>query len=202
MSSSVSLLKARYDTRVKWDLLQSYPERCSVEKVPTLSSVQLHWSRREVGMSAESLSGAWTVLSLLSGCDKLPSIHRSRVSVASFRLREGEVTGVSLKLTGPVVWEFMDGFLLRVVPRFRPFEGFPVSCIDDAGSLTCSIGNALMFEEIESYYELFNPRSSRSGFTISVHTGATNGLTATSTNDVVRSSAVDLFSGIGVPLVV
>ena len=200
IASNGSLLKGRYESRVKWDLIQAYPERKSVESVPTLSSVQLHWSRREVGMSAESMSGAWTVLSLLSGCTVMPSIHRSSVSVASFRLREGDVTGVSVKLEGHAAWDFMDGFVLRVVPRFRPFQGFPVSCVDEAGSLTYAIQNALMFKQVESYYELFNPISSRPGFTITIQTKGADSVGELD-GQLLRRSSIDLFTGLGVPMV-
>jgi len=60
--------------------------------------VVVHWSRKEVGMNPTGACAAWVALHRLTG--EIPVVHRSRASVAAWRMREGERTGVSVTRRG------------------------------------------------------------------------------------------------------
>ncbi|MCA8958479.1 MAG: 50S ribosomal protein L5, partial [Planctomycetes bacterium] len=48
-----------------------------------------------------------------------PVITRARVSLANFKLREGNAIGCSVTLRGDRMWEFIDRLIAVAIPRIR-----------------------------------------------------------------------------------
>lgn len=208
-----------YDRVVKWDRMATYPHLSTVEMRPQVTGMDVFWSLRHVGMKPESRTGAWTALYRRTGHS--PKMHRSEKSVASWRLREGDYVGLSVKRTAHEAMSFRETRVMRVIPQFRPFQGYSLSDIDArSGQCTLPILNPLAFSALESYYELLVPRCSEPGLAVTIHTNATAGRTSQgkqgqgqtargtgvegrrlpSVNpDEVRGRALRLLTGLGVP---
>ncbi len=76
-----------------------------------------------------------------------PSFRGAKKSIASFKLREGDIIGLSVTLRGIRMYGFLDKFINVAVPRMRDFRGFPLSAIDDMGNLTVGIKEHTIFPE-------------------------------------------------------
>lgn len=71
----------------------------------------------------------------------------ARLSIASFKLREGDIIGNKTTLRGDRMYDFLDRFFNIAVPRIRDFRGFDTKSIDDVGNITLGIKEHNIFPE-------------------------------------------------------
>lgn len=76
-----------------------------------------------------------------------PSPRQSKKSIATFKLREGEVIGMMVTLRGKRMYDFLTKFINVAVPRTRDFKGFAKTSIDEIGNLTVGIKEHTIFPE-------------------------------------------------------
>lgn len=76
-----------------------------------------------------------------------PSERLSRKSIASFKLREGEVVGYQVTLRGARMQHFLDKLVNIALPRTRDFRGLNVTALDEMGNLTLGIRENSIFPE-------------------------------------------------------
>jgi len=76
-----------------------------------------------------------------------PSPRGAKKSIASFKLREGEIIGHSATLRGARMYDFVDKLINVAIPRMRDFRGFDIKAIDDMGNLTIGIKEHSVFPE-------------------------------------------------------
>lgn len=71
----------------------------------------------------------------------------AKQSIASFKLREGEIVGYQVTLRGNRMFDFLDKLIHIALPRTRDFRGIPVTAIDDMGNMTIGIKENTIFPE-------------------------------------------------------
>lgn len=76
-----------------------------------------------------------------------PSFNKAKKSIASFKLREGDVIGYQVTLRGKRMNDFLDKFINIALPRTKDFRGIPVKNIDQMGNLTVGIKEHTIFPE-------------------------------------------------------
>jgi len=76
-----------------------------------------------------------------------PSARPAKKSVASFKLREGEVIGQMVTLRGARMFGFLDKFINIAVPRTKDFRGFSARSLDAMGNFTLGIKEHAIFPE-------------------------------------------------------
>jgi large subunit ribosomal protein L5 len=76
-----------------------------------------------------------------------PVVTKARVSVAGFKLRQGQAVGVAVTLRGPQMWEFVDRLIAIAIPRIRDFRGLPTK-LDGNGNYTMGLSEQIVFPEI------------------------------------------------------
>lgn len=76
-----------------------------------------------------------------------PAPRAARKSIASFKLREGEVIGYQATLRGQRMYEFLDKLVHIALPRTRDFRGLPKTSIDEMGNYTIGIRENTIFPE-------------------------------------------------------
>lgn len=84
-------------------------------------------------------------LAMITG--QKPSARRAKQSIASFKLREGDIIGQMVTMRGNHMMSFLDKLVNIAIPRTRDFRGFRVSSIDDMGNLTLGIKEHTIFPE-------------------------------------------------------
>jgi large subunit ribosomal protein L5 len=84
-------------------------------------------------------------LAIITG--QKPSGRPAKKSIASFKLREGEVIGQLVTLHGARMYGFLDKFINIAIPRTKDFRGFSAKSIDSMGNFTVGIKEHTVFPE-------------------------------------------------------
>jgi large subunit ribosomal protein L5 len=71
----------------------------------------------------------------------------AKQSIASFKLREGEVIGYQATLRGTRMHDFLYKLIHLALPQTRDFRGLKTSAIDDMGNYTIGIKEHTIFPE-------------------------------------------------------
>jgi large subunit ribosomal protein L5 len=78
-----------------------------------------------------------------------PLVTKARISVASFKIRQGKEVGITVTLRRQRMWEFLDRLITITIPRIRDFRGFPQKGFDQAGNYTFGLTEQSVFPEID-----------------------------------------------------
>lgn len=71
----------------------------------------------------------------------------AKQSIASFKLREGEIIGYQATLRGPRMQDFLYRLIHIALPQTRDFRGLKISAIDEMGNYTLGIKENTIFPE-------------------------------------------------------
>ena len=71
----------------------------------------------------------------------------AKKSIASFKLREGNVIGFQVTLRGARAEDFLNKLINVALPRTRDFRGIPRKSVDEMGNLTIGIREHTIFPE-------------------------------------------------------
>jgi len=93
----------------------------------------------------------------------------AKKSIASFKMREGEVVGYVVTLRGARMYDFLERFLNISLPRTKDFRGISAKSLDEIGNYTVAVREHTIFPETsnEDIKDVF-------GFAITVVTSAKN----------------------------
>lgn len=72
----------------------------------------------------------------------------ARMSIASFKLREGNKVGLKVTLRGDRMYEFMDRLINIVLPRLRDFHGVSLKAFDKQGNYSIGLTEQSIFPEL------------------------------------------------------
>ncbi|MDP2665349.1 MAG: 50S ribosomal protein L5 [bacterium] len=114
-----------------------------------------------------------------------PSPRPARLSIASFKVREGDTVGLQITLRGARMFDFVDKLIHIALPRTRDFRGISAKAIDDMGNITIGVREHTIFPETsdEDLKDIF-------GLAITVVTTAKS-----------RAEAEAFFRHLGIPLI-
>lgn len=71
----------------------------------------------------------------------------AKQSIASFKLRQGDIVGYQVTLRGARMRDFLDRLIHVALPSTRDFRGLKVSAIDEMGNYTIGIPEHTIFPE-------------------------------------------------------
>jgi large subunit ribosomal protein L5 len=71
----------------------------------------------------------------------------AKKSIASFKLREGDIIGYQVTLRGPRMNSFLDKLIHIALPQTKDFRGLKTTAIDDMGNITIGIKEHTIFPE-------------------------------------------------------
>lgn len=71
----------------------------------------------------------------------------AKKSIASFKLREGDIIGYQVTLRGERMNHFLDRLIHVALPQTRDFRGLKTTAIDDMGNITIGIKEHTIFPE-------------------------------------------------------
>jgi large subunit ribosomal protein L5 len=91
----------------------------------------------------------------------------AKKSIASFKLREGDIIGYQVTLRGARMRDFLNKLIHLALPQTRDFRGIKASAIDEMGNITIGIKESTIFPETadEDIKDVF-------GFAITIVTSA------------------------------
>lgn len=76
-----------------------------------------------------------------------PVVKGAKISIATFKVREGDPVGYMVSLHGDRMYSFLDRLLNIALPRTKDFRGIPISSIDAMGNYTFGIPEHTIFPE-------------------------------------------------------
>ncbi len=76
-----------------------------------------------------------------------PKQNAAKVSVAGFKLREGNIIGYQVTLRGSRMDNFLDKLINIALPRTRDFRGLDAGAIDEMGNYSIGIREHTIFPE-------------------------------------------------------
>ena len=138
--------------------------------------------RRVVSEGKKALEPVMVDLARITG--QKPSMRAAKKSIATFKLREGQTTGIVVTLRGKRAEDFLTRLIRVALPRTRDFRGLKPSALDDSGNLNIGITEQTVFPEAAE-----DPTGALFGFQVNVVTTARN-----------REEGEILFRGLGFPL--
>ncbi len=116
----------------------------NVMQTPRLSKVVVSVGTGKV-QDKNKLTVIQERLSRITGQKSSP--RPAKKSIASFKLREGDIIGYQTTLRGPRMYSFLDKFIHIALPSTKDFRGVKISAIDDMGNITIGIKEHTIFPE-------------------------------------------------------
>jgi large subunit ribosomal protein L5 len=137
--------KTSFETALRDSLSVSLPNR-NKNSLPKLTKVVINYRVPEGRESQEALASAMTEITAITG--QKPKLCKSKKSIATFKLREGEPLAYKVTLRGLRMFQFVEKLFNIVLPRLRDFKGLPVSAFDEAGNYNLTLKDQTFFPEI------------------------------------------------------
>ncbi len=79
-----------------------------------------------------------------------PVKTKAKKSIASFKIREGQVVGIMVTLRGDRMWDFLTRLTQFTFPRIRDFRGISDKTVDAKGNLSIGFRENLAFPEVRT----------------------------------------------------
>jgi large subunit ribosomal protein L5 len=119
----------------------------NVMQVPRLSKITLNMGVGEAVGNKKVLENAVDDMAKISG--QKPIVTKARVSVASFKIRDGWPIGCKTTLRRAKMYEFLDRLINISLPRTRDFRGVSGRAFDGRGNYNMGVKEQIIFPEID-----------------------------------------------------
>ena len=116
-------------------------------EVPKLVKITLNMGVGEAAANKKVLENAVADMAKISG--QKPVTTKSRVSVASFKIRDGWPIGCKVTLRRHQMFEFLDRLISVSLPRVRDFRGVSGRSFDGRGNYNMGVKEQIIFPEID-----------------------------------------------------
>jgi len=143
---TIPRLKERYREQIAPSLSEQFGYG-NVMQIPAVSKVVVNMGVGEAARDAKLIDGALRDLTAITG--QKPQLRRATVSIAQFKLREGQPIGAKVTLRGDRMWEFLDRLVTIALPRIRDFRGLSPKQFDGNGNYTFGVTEQSVFHEID-----------------------------------------------------
>ena len=116
-------------------------------RVPRVSKVVVNVGLGEALVSSNVVQTVARDLQLITG--QKPIERKAKKSIANFKLREGQVIGLSVTLRSNNMWFFLDKLFNVALPRVRDFRGVSSKSFDGNGNYSLGLQEQVIFPEID-----------------------------------------------------
>ena len=165
-SDYVARLKTQFDQVIRDQLIKQFGYKNKMQ-VPVITKVVLNMGIGEGVADRKKVDGAAADLSLIAGQKAV--ITKSRKSIATYKLRDGQAIGCKVTLRKARMYDFIDRLVNIALPRIRDFRGLNPKSFDGRGNFSLGIKEYTVFPEID-----FDKVTDTWGLDITVCTTARN----------------------------
>ncbi|KGO99194.1 50S ribosomal protein L5 [Novilysobacter defluvii] len=116
-------------------------------EVPRITKITLNMGVGEAATNKKVLENAVADMAKITG--QQPVVTKSRVSVASFKIRDGWPIGCKVTLRRTRMFEFLDRLVNVALPRVRDFRGVSGKAFDGRGNYNMGVKEQIIFPEID-----------------------------------------------------
>lgn len=139
--------------RLKQQYLDTYAKELkdelglkNVHEVPKLEKIVLNIGLGRAKDDKRMFEVATNTLEKITG--QKPVETYAKLSIATFKLREGNKIGLKVTLRGDRMYEFMDRLINIVLPRLRDFHGVSNKAFDKQGNYAIGLSEQSIFPEL------------------------------------------------------
>ena len=143
---NIPKLKSEYVNQVVPEMMKEFSFTNKL-RTPIVEKVVVNIGLGEALSSSNVIEAAKNDLQLITG--QRPIEKKAKKSVANFKLREGQVIGLSVTLRSKNMWYFLDRLLNIALPRVRDFRGVSKKSFDGNGNYSLGLSEQVMFPEID-----------------------------------------------------
>lgn len=120
----------------------------NVFAVPHLEKIVISMGVGKLASAGEKakIEQAEKELGIIAG--QKPVRCKAKKSVANFKIREGQETGLKVTLRGNRMYEFLDRMISLAIPRVRDFRGLSPDGFDKAGNYNFGFNEQTVFPEV------------------------------------------------------
>jgi len=135
-----------YEKEVRSALVRRFQYK-NVMELPKIEKITVNVGLGEALQNIKVLDSAAGDIKAITG--QKPVITKSKKSIASFKLREGQSIGCMVTLRRERMYEFFHKLVYIVLPRVRDFKGVSPKSFDGRGNYTLGLKEQIIFPEIE-----------------------------------------------------
>jgi large subunit ribosomal protein L5 len=139
-------LKVEFDAAIRKKLAEQFGFKNRFE-VPELDKVVINMGIGEGVADRKKVDNAAADLAMIAG--QKPIITKSRKSIATYKLRDGQAIGCKVTLRKARMYEFIDRLINIALPRVRDFRGLNPKSFDGRGNYSLGIKEHIVFPEID-----------------------------------------------------
>jgi large subunit ribosomal protein L5 len=139
-------LEKFYKDQVVPKLMEKFGYK-NLMQVPRLSKITLNMGVGEAVGNKKVLENAVDDMAKISGQKAI--VTKARVSVASFKIRDGWPIGCKTTLRRAKMYEFLDRLVNISLPRVRDFRGVSGRSFDGRGNYNMGVKEQIIFPEID-----------------------------------------------------
>jgi large subunit ribosomal protein L5 len=132
------------------EIMEKLSEKLSIKNpmaLPKLKKIVINMSTKDFLGNKGNFEKAKEELGMITG--QKPRVAKARISVATFKLREGDQIGLTVTLRGARMYNFYEKLVKVVLPRVRDFSGVNDKSFDGRGNLTIGFNEYIVFPEID-----------------------------------------------------
>jgi len=139
-------LRAKYDQEIRTQLREKFGYKNPMQ-VHTISKIVLNMGIGEGVADRKKVDNAAQDLSMIAGQKAV--ITKSRKSIATYKLRDGQAIGCKVTLRKQRMYDFLDRLVNIALPRIRDFRGLNPKSFDGRGNYSLGIKEHIVFPEID-----------------------------------------------------
>ena len=140
----MSRLKKRYNEEIRGALQETFGHK-NVMCIPKLEKIVINMGVAAVTKDKNIINDHLKELGMIAGQKAV--LAKAKVSVANFKLREGQPVGIKVTLRGQRMYDFLDRFVNIVLPRVRDFRGLKTKS-DGRGNYSMGLDDQQVFPEL------------------------------------------------------
>jgi large subunit ribosomal protein L5 len=173
MATTTKNQDVKYKTRLK-DLyystvikeLKEELKLDNINQVPKLEKIVINVGLGKAKDDKKMIEVVTNTLRKITGQQPIKTVAKK--SIASFKLREGNVIGLKVTLRGDRMYEFADRLINIVLPRLRDFHGVGNMAFDPKGNFSIGLNDQSVFAEL-SFEETTHAHGLQANFVIRSH---------------------------------
>lgn len=141
----------------------------NTHQIPKIQKVVINAGVGRAVTDSKHIETVTQTIATISG--QAPIVTKAKLSVAGFKLREGNPIGVTVTLRGERMYAFVDRLVAVTLPRIRDFRGISDTAFDAQGNYSLGITDQTIFPEI-TYEDASKSHSLQVNITTTAKTAA------------------------------
>jgi large subunit ribosomal protein L5 len=145
VTKTTARLRDAYNSKIAAELKKELG-LANAHQVPKLEKITLNVGLGKAKDEKKVIEAANNTLTKITGQKPVETI--AKLSIAGFKLREGNKIGLKVTLRGDRMYEFLDRLVTVVLPRLRDFHGVKATAFDRQGNFSLGMVDQSVFPEL------------------------------------------------------